>query len=313
MAKLLWSPSQERIRASNMYHFMQWINARLSLNFTRYDELYQWSVDHIADFWEAWWHYAGIKASAPYTRVLDDPTIMPGAKWFEGARLNFAENLLRFRDDRTALVFYGEDRVRRNLSYAELYAAAANAAEALKTLGVKAGDRVVGFMPNLPETVVAMLAATSIGAVWSSCSPDFGIKGVLDRFGQIKPKVLFTADGYFFKGKRIDSMERIAQITRQIPSIEKIVVVPYTTAQPDLQALANGVLYADFVSGRTANLPSCLLIIPCISCTLRAPPACPNAWCKAPAASWFISSRNRFCTPTSSARTPSFISPPAAG
>jgi len=253
MAKLLWSPSRERIQSSNMHHFMQWINSRYSLNFSQYNALYQWSVEHITDFWEAWWHYAGVKASLPYTRVLDDATRMPGAKWFEGARLNFAENLLRYRDEHTALVFYGEERIRRKLSYAQLYASVARVAEALKTLGVRAGDRVVGFMPNLPETVVAMLAATSMGAVWSSCSPDFGIKGVLDRFGQIQPKVLFTADGYFFKGKRIDSLERIARITRQIPSIEKIVVVPYTADQPDIQAIDRSILYADLVSEAIAT------------------------------------------------------------
>ncbi len=253
MAKQLWSPSRERVESSNMNHFMQWINARHSQNFRRYDQLYQWSVEHIADFWEAWWHYAGIKASKPHSRVLDDPTKMPGAKWFEGARLNFAENLLRYRDEQTALVFYGEDRIRRRISYAQLHAAVARLADALKALGVKAGDRVVGFMPNLPETVVAMLAATSMGAVWSSCSPDFGIKGVLDRFGQIQPKVLFTADGYFFKGKRLDSLERISQITRQIPSIEQIVVVPYTDDQPDINAIEKSILYADFVSGSSAD------------------------------------------------------------
>jgi len=236
-----------------MNHFMQWINARHSQNFRRYDQLYKWSVEHIADFWEAWWHYAGVKASKPYSRVLDDPTRMPGAKWFEGARLNFAENLLRHRDEQTALIFYGEDRIRRKISYAQLYAAVARVADALKSLGVKAGDRVVGFMPNLPETVVAMLAATSMGAVWSSCSPDFGIKGVLDRFGQIQPKVLFTADGYFFKGKRLDSLERIAQITRQIPSIKQIVVVPYADDRPDIKAIEKSILYADFVSGSSAD------------------------------------------------------------
>ena len=248
MSKLLWSPSQERVQSSNMNHFMQWINSRYSKNFCQYDELYQWSVTHIADFWEGWWHYADIKASETYTRVLDDQAKMPGAKWFEGARLNFAENLLRYRDDRTALIFYGENRIKRRLTYAQLYAAVASAAHALRASGVQAGDRVVGFMPNIPETTIAMLAATSMGAVWSSCSPDFGIKGVLDRFGQIKPKVLFSADGYFFKGKQIDSLDRIAQITRQIPSIEKIVVVPYVSARPDITGIGKSILYEEFVS-----------------------------------------------------------------
>ena len=142
MAKLLWSPSQERVHSSNMFHFMQWINERHGQYFTRYDQLYQWSVEHIADFWESWWHFADIKASRPYDRILDDVSKMPGAKWFEGARLNFAENLLRYRDDRTALVFYGEDRIRRRISYTQLYAAVSGVAEALKAAGVQAGDRV---------------------------------------------------------------------------------------------------------------------------------------------------------------------------
>jgi acetoacetyl-CoA synthetase len=247
MAKLLWSPSQERVHSSNMFHFMQWINERHGKYFTRYDQLYQWSVQNIADFWESWWHYTNIKASRPYIRILDDATKMPGAKWFEGARLNFAENLLRYRDDRTALIFYGEDRIRRRLSYAQLYTAVAGVAEALKALGLQAGDRVAGFMPNMPETAVAMLAATSLGAMWSSCSPDFGIKGVLDRFGQIQPKVLFTVDGYFFKGRRLDCLERITRITRQIPSILKTVVVPYTTREPDIQDIDSGILLEDFI------------------------------------------------------------------
>jgi acetoacetyl-CoA synthetase len=246
MGKQLWAPTQEHIQSTNMYGFMQWINQRFNKAFKTYAELYQWSVENIADFWGGWWKYAGINASHPYSQVIDDPAKMPGARWFQGARLNFAQHLLRFRDNRTALVFYGEDQVRRRLTYAQLYAEVSQVQAALKALDVKPGDRVVGFMPNLPETIVAMLAASSLGAVWSSCSPDFGIKGILDRFGQIQPKVLFTADGYFFKGKRLDSLERIARITEQIPSIEKIVVVPYTQAAADISAVSKAVHYADF-------------------------------------------------------------------
>ena len=246
MAKQLWAPSPERVKATNMYQFIQWINEHHHQAFQTYNQLYQWSVDHIADFWGAWWRYADIMASQPYTQVIDDETRMPGARWFDGARLNFAQHLLRFRDDQTALVFYGEDQVRRKLSYAQLYAEVSPVASALKAAGVSAGDRVVGFMPNMPETIVAMLAASSMGATWSSCSPDFGIKGVLDRFGQIRPKVLFTADGYFFKGRRIDSLERIAKIVSEIPSIEKIVVVPYTTERPDISAIGKAVHYGEF-------------------------------------------------------------------
>jgi acetoacetyl-CoA synthetase len=231
-----------------MYRFMTLINEHYGTAFDSYDGLYQWSIENIPEFWREMWAFAGIKASAPYTTVVDDATKMPGARWFEGARLNFAENLLRYRDDRTALVFRGEDRVRRTLTYAQLYDEVARVARALKDAGVTAGDRVAGFVPNMPESIIAMLAAASLGAAWSSCSPDFGIKGVLDRFGQIQPKVLFTANGYFFKGKALDSLARIADIIRQIPSVEKLVVVPYTVEKPDIGAIPNAVLYHDFKS-----------------------------------------------------------------
>ena len=171
---------------------------------------------------------------------------MPGAKWFSGARLNFAENLLRYRDDSVALIFKGEDHPTRKMTYAELYDEVARLAKSLRASGIGPGDRVVGFMPNMPETVIAMLAATSLGAVWSSCSPDFGIKGVLDRFGQIKPKVLFVANGYFFKGKSLDSLSRVAEIVKELPSIEKVVVVPYTEQEPDISGLRNAVPYQAF-------------------------------------------------------------------
>jgi acetoacetyl-CoA synthetase len=231
-----------------MYRFMTRINQRYGTSFDSYDGLYQWSVDHIPEFWKEMWAFAAIKSSVAYDQVIDDVNRMPGARWFEGARLNFAENLLRHRDNRPALVFRGEDKLRRTLTYAQLYDEVARVAEALRQAGVKAGDRVAGFVPNLPESIIAMLAATSLGAAWSSCSPDFGIKGVLDRFGQIQPKVLFTADGYFFKGKPLDSLARIADIISRIPSVEKLVVVPYANRNPDLGAIPKAVLYADFKS-----------------------------------------------------------------
>ena len=251
MAKLLWEPSEQKIKSSNMYAFMNKINEQYGTDFSEYTALHEWSINNIPEFWAAMWDYADIIASQPYEQVLDDPKKMPGAQWFSGAKLNFAENLLRYRDDRPALIFNGESQVHRTITYAELYDEVARVAKSLKAAGVSVGDRVVGFMPNMPESIVAMLAATSMGATWSSCSPDFGIKGVLDRFGQIKPKVLFTADGYFFKGKRIDSLGRIADILKQLPSIEKLVVVPYTDASPDISAVPNAIMYADFRSNDT--------------------------------------------------------------
>jgi acetoacetyl-CoA synthetase len=246
MPEKLWEPSEEQITSTNMYRFMTIVNEKFNKNFTDYTRLWEWSVENLEDFWAAAWDFLDIKASVPYEKVIQDKDKMPGAKFFVGSKLNFAENLLRFRDDRTALVFRGEDAVRRTLTYNQLYDEVAKTAASLKAMGVKAGDRVVGFVPNMPESIIAMLAATSLGAVWSSCSPDFGIKGVLDRFGQTRPKVLFTADGYFFKGKPLSSIERIAGIVAELPSIEKIVVVPYISEKPDISALPNAVHYADF-------------------------------------------------------------------
>jgi acetoacetyl-CoA synthetase len=246
MSKPLWKPSEQRIKNSNMYRFMQAVNHTYGTHFADYDALYQWSVENIAAFWAEMWHFAGIKASNGYEKVIDDPTRMPGAHWFPGSRLNFAENLLRHRDKKTALIFRGEDSVRRTLTYRELYSATAKVAESLRQVGVIPGDRVVGFMPNMPESIIAMLAAVSIGATWSSCSPDFGIKGVFDRFGQTRPKILFTADGYFFKGKALDSLQKIAEIIKEIPSIEKVVVVPYTQERPDITCIPKAIHYHDF-------------------------------------------------------------------
>ena len=246
MAKLLWQPSEKRIKNSNMYCFMQNINKKYNKNFIDYDSLYHWSVENLEDFWAEMWDFAKIKASKKYDQIIDDSKKMPGANWFKGSRLNFADNLLRFRNDATALIFRGEDKVRRSFTYNELYNETSMVAASLKEAGIKPGDRVVGFMPNMPETIVAMLAATSIGAIWSSCSPDFGIKGVIDRFGQTKPKILFTTDGYFFKGKPLDSLEKIAGISKEIPSIEQIVIVPYISESSDIGKISNAIHYKDF-------------------------------------------------------------------
>lgn len=248
MGNLLWSPSRDRIESTDMWRFMQFINEKYNREFNDYESLYMWSVTDIQDFWASAWDFLEIKASQTYDEVIEDVNKMPGAQWFPGARLNFAENLLRFRDDKVALIFRGEDSERREMTYGQLYDEVAHLAASLKEFGVQPGDRVAGFMPNMPETIVAMLASVSLGATWSSCSPDFGKKGVLDRFGQIKPKVLFAANGYWFKGKNIDSQERISDIIAELPEIEKLVVVPYTDQDPDISRIPNSILYREFIS-----------------------------------------------------------------
>jgi len=245
MTEYLWKPSEERIQQTNMFHFMNTVNQKYGKTFTEYTALYEWSVSNIVEFWETFWEYSDILVSRSYSRVLDNPQKMPGAKWFEGAKLNFAENLLRYRDNQIALIFQSEGQSVTRLTYAELFKEVARVAMALKEYGVEVGDRVAGFMPNRPETIIAMLAATSIGATWSSCSPDFGIKGVLDRFGQIRPKVLFTADGYFFKGKKIDSLNNISKIIDQLTCVEKVIVVPFISSKPDISGLPKGVHFMD--------------------------------------------------------------------
>ncbi len=246
--KPMWAPSPERIERANMTQFIKQVNAKYARHFSSYDELYEWSIANIPDFWAAMWDYAEIKASQPYDRVIDDLGKMPGARWFTGARLNFAENLLRYRDDHLALIFKGEAQETIRMTYRQLHGQVAQLAKSLREAGVVPGDRVAGFVPNMPETIIAMLAATSLGAVWSSCSPDFGIRGVLDRFGQIKPKIIFTANGYSYKGNKIDCLERLANILRELPSTEKVIVVPYTEAKPDLSLIPQSLHYHDFIS-----------------------------------------------------------------
>ena len=255
MAKPLWKPAEERIKSTNMYQFMEYVNTCHRMSLDNYSELYAWSIEESPVFWETLWAYSEVIHSRSYNQVVDDIKKMPGARWFEGARLNFAENLLRYRDHRLALSFKGEGRSTVSITYGELYQQVTALAQSLRDLGIKRGDRIAGFMPNMIETVVAMLAATSIGAVWSSCSPDFGIKGVLDRFGQIEPRVLFTADGYFYNGKEFDSLDRISEIIKELPSIEKIVVVPYKDMDPDIAAMANTVLFDDFLAREAKDLP----------------------------------------------------------
>ncbi|WP_116369105.1 acetoacetate--CoA ligase [Parahaliea mediterranea] len=239
----LWRPSPARIEQARITDFTRQLAAsEPALTDADYFALHRWAVANPAAFWAAVWEYGGVLGE-PGPTVLERGDCLPGARWFPGARLNFAENLLRYRDERPALVSRLENGERRSLSYAELYTQVAQTAAGLKALGVGPGDRVAGFMPNIAETVIAMLATTSLGALWSSCSPDFGINGVLDRFGQITPKVLFAADGYYYNGKTCDSLERLRGVVAAIDGIERVVVVPVVNAAPDLAGLPAACLF----------------------------------------------------------------------
>ncbi len=237
----LWEPSQEAIERAQITEFARWIVRRLRLELNTYPDFYRWTVDNPEEFWSSVWEWCGVIASRKGSTVLVDGDKMPGAKWFPDARINFAENLLKRGDRGDALVFWDETGFRRRVSYADLYSDVSRAAQALKALGLRAGDRAAAFIPNMPETVVFALAAISQGIVWSSCSPDFGTDGVLDRFGQIEPKVLFCADGYVYNGQRHDSLERVREIAAQLPSVRKVVVAPYLEERPDVSEIPNAV------------------------------------------------------------------------
>ena len=237
----LWCPSEERIAGANLTAFLRDVNERFDADVENYDALWRWSIDHRDRFWRALWSFGGVIAETQGDAALLHGERMPGSRWFPQARLNFAENLLRRQDDAIALMFRGEDKVESSVTYAELYAEVSRLAQALHDLGVAPGDRVAAYMPNIPGTLIAMLATASIGAVFSSCSPDFGVAGVLDRFGQIRPKVLFAADGCFYAGKTIDVNDRIRAISDQIDSVEHVVIVPYTRRSPDMSRLPKAV------------------------------------------------------------------------
>ncbi len=220
----LWIPSEERVSQSNLTSFTRYVEVLLNRKISSYQELYDWSVSDLAEFWKSIWIMSGVIHSKPYMSVLTNPEMF-GAKWFEGAELNFAENLLRYRDANTALISSRENSPTFHLTYEELYKAVASVAASLKELGIKKGDRVAGFVNNVPESVIGMLAVTSLGALWSSCSPDFGHKGVLDRFGQIQPKILFAIESYYYNDKLILCREKIEAIHQSIPSIEKVILI----------------------------------------------------------------------------------------
>ena len=253
----LWQPDTHRIAASRLTEFQQGVETATGQTFANYDALHTWSVTETGAFWEQVWQYCSIKASQPYQEVVTNLDQFPGATWFPGSRLNFAENLLlpeRKQDDRAALIGILENGHRTQLTYAELFAAVEKLASALRNQGVTVGDRVAALMPNICETVIAMLATTSIGAIWSSCSPDFGVNGACDRFGQIQPKVLFAAESYCYNGKTIDCLDKIDAIQQRIDSIETTIVIPMLRPDCDISALANSHWYASFIDQAPPSL-----------------------------------------------------------
>jgi acetoacetyl-CoA synthetase len=248
MRKPLWTPSLARKEQANVSRFISFVNEEHGLDIRSYKQLYQWSIDQMQDFWAAVWNFVDIKASKTYDAVVDDLAKFPGAKWFTGSRLNFAENLLRHRDKKQAFLFHGESFKSSQTTYEALYGSVARLAKAMRELGIVAGDRVVAYMPNLQETAVAMLATASIGAIWSSCGTELGSRAVLDRFGQIEPRLLFTVDGYYYKARTFDTLAKAGQVSGGIPSIQRTVVVPYIEESPDIASIPNAELFDDFSS-----------------------------------------------------------------
>jgi len=248
----LWQPSAEQIQATNMARFIETVNARHGTKIETYKDLWTWSTGEIEEFWKEVWDFCGVIAETQGERVLIDGNRMPGAQFFPDARLNFAENLMRGHawkgDSHDALVFWGEDKVKRRMARTELYDLVSRIAQALAAEGVGPGDRVAGYMPNMPETVAAMLAASSLGAIWSSTSPDFGVQGVMDRFGQIEAKVLFCADGYWYNGKSHGSLEKTAEIIKGLPTVGKVVICDYLGNADAAASIPNAVLLDQFVS-----------------------------------------------------------------
>jgi acetoacetyl-CoA synthetase len=237
---IIWQPDPEGLKKTAMFRFMQ------ERGFDDYDDFYQWSIDDTAGFWQALCEFCEVKFSKPADDVLIQPGDMTTARWLPGSELSYAEHLLRYSGDRVAIIFRGENGDRRELSFDELRQAVAGIAQGLRSAGVVRGDRVAGYLPNCPEAIIAMLATSSIGAIWSSCSPDFGINGVVDRFGQIKPKVLFCADGYFYNGKRHDSLAPVKGVLDVIDSIELAVVVSFSSDDFNIDDIRNAVHWQDF-------------------------------------------------------------------
>lgn len=247
--RLLWSPSPDRIASHRLTHFIKHVNAEHDLSLESYDDIHSYSVERSADFWGDLWDFCKVKAKTRGDRSLIDSDKMPGASFFPDAHLNFAENLLRRNDDTPAIVFRGEDKAKANVSWRELNDQVSRLHQAFRALGLEAGDRVCAVMPNMPETIMAFAGANTLGAVWSSCSPDFGDRGILDRFGQIEPRILIVCDGYYYNGKSFDITDKIASVAAKLPSVEKIIVINYLgLASQTASRLPNAVTFDEFLA-----------------------------------------------------------------
>ena len=253
MSQPLWTPSPERIEQTNVTSLINKINADWDVSITNSVHLHQFSVTEMEKFWRSLIEYAELNGETWTGPELVDRNKLPGAKWFPEARFNYAENILKRRDDADAFVFWGENKVKRRMSFKTLYDQVSSISQALKGMGVGPGDKVAGYLPNLPETIIATLAAASLGAAWSSCSPDFGAQGVLDRFSQIKPKVVFCANGYHYNGKTHDSLGKVEEIVIQLPSVEHVVVIEYLDGAPDLSGLKNAQHWGDVIANHAPN------------------------------------------------------------
>jgi acetoacetyl-CoA synthetase len=259
--KPLWTPSPARSAGATVTRFMREAGAHHGIEFADYAALHRWSIDHMEDFWRAIWSFCGVIGDSPGEHTLINRDAMPGARFFPDAKISFAENLLRPRqagDAADALVFWGEDKTKRRLTYRELADEVSRAQQAFAGAGVGEGDRVCAIVANVPEAIIGMLAASSLGAIWSSCSPDFGVQGILDRFGQIEPKVLIAVDGYYYNGKAIAILDKVAEVRSKLPSVQRVVVAPYVNPDASLRTIASGLWWSDFVRPFAAKAPTFL-------------------------------------------------------
>jgi acetoacetyl-CoA synthetase len=245
----LWEPSKKWLKNTEVTRFIEFINNKYGQKIKDGKELYRWSVEEIPDFWDAMWKFSGIISSQSYDKVVEDLSVFPGTKWFPGAKLNFAENLLKYKDKQLAFIFQGETKVSKKMTYEELNKTVARLAKSLKGIGIKMGDRVVSYIPNLIETPIAMLATTAIGAIWASCGAELQSSAVIDRFSQIAPKILFTVDGYFYRDKIFDIKDNIKAVVDAIPSIQKVVVVSYISeGKVDISSIPKAINWEDFIA-----------------------------------------------------------------